>query len=134
MTAAPSIGTEGHFVALTLCAGSDVKQLGEFVSPGVTFRDWVQRKITQHLALPCSETTRWVAHYRSTSGQVEVSPDVHDIAAAQAMRALSIAVMTVTVTHTADPKAAEPQESRTVTSVLPFPGPLLGGDPHPCPY
>ena len=83
MEASSSIGSDGHFVAVTLCAGREVKKVGEFVSPGVSFRAWVQRKITQYLALPCSDMTDWVAHYASGSGQVQVSPDVHDVEAVQ---------------------------------------------------
>ena len=109
MPASLSSSTSGHFVALSICAGSDVRKVGEIVSPGATFREWVQRKITQHSALPCSETTRWVAHYQSALGQAQVSPDVHDVEAAAAMRALGIAVMTITVTNaTPEPITDQP--------------------------
>ena len=70
---------EGHFVAVTLCAGQVARKVGDHVPAGVSFEEWVRRKITQHLAVVCSETTTWEAKYTSAAGVLQVSPDVYDL-------------------------------------------------------
>ena len=50
-----AMANSGHFVAASFVYGDQQRKMGEFVQVGVSLRDWVERKLVQHLGIAPTE-------------------------------------------------------------------------------